>query len=90
MKHLLTSSSDAIRFVTSVSDGIIMSERQGRTWTLASTARSARDGRIAAIRYMREATIEQAWQAATSTRQSSAAYRAHTPSAASGASRKAA
>ena len=33
-------------------------------WSLAAAARAAREARIAAVRYMREAAIEREWHAA--------------------------
>jgi hypothetical protein len=39
-------------------------QQKAKTWSLAAAARSARDARIAAVRYMREAAAEQDWQAA--------------------------
>jgi hypothetical protein len=39
--------------------------KQQKTWSLAGAARVAREARIAAVRYMREAAIEQEWHAAT-------------------------
>ena len=35
-----------------------------KTWSLAAAARSAREARLAAVRYMREVSIEREWQAA--------------------------
>jgi hypothetical protein len=37
--------------------------RREKTWSLAAAARSARDARIAAVRYMREASAERQWHA---------------------------
>ena len=39
-------------------------KRQKKTWSLAAAARAARQARIAAVRYMREAAIEREWHAA--------------------------
>lgn len=39
-------------------------KQREKAWSLAAAARSARDARIAAARYMREAAAEQDWQAA--------------------------
>jgi hypothetical protein len=33
-------------------------KQREKTWSLAAAARSARDGRVAAVRYMREASAE--------------------------------
>lgn len=37
--------------------------RRQKAWSLAAAARSAREARIAAVRYMREATVERRWYA---------------------------
>jgi hypothetical protein len=39
-------------------------KQREKAWSLAAAARAAREARIAAIRYMREAAIERQWQAA--------------------------
>jgi hypothetical protein len=39
-------------------------QRKAKTWSLAAAARAARQARVSAVRYMREAGIEQQWQAA--------------------------
>src|SRR6266487_2760645 len=40
-------------------------KQQNKEWSLAGAARAARDARIAAVRYMREAAIEREWHAVT-------------------------
>ncbi len=40
-------------------------KQRNKDWSLAAAARAAREARIAAVRYMREAAIEREWQAAT-------------------------
>ena len=40
-------------------------KQQNKEWSLAAAARAARDARIAAVRYMREAAIEREWHAVT-------------------------
>jgi hypothetical protein len=40
-------------------------KQQKKAWSLAGAARVAREARIAAVRYMREAAIEREWHAAT-------------------------
>ena len=39
-------------------------KQREKAWSLAAAARAAREARIAAVRYMREAAIEREWQAA--------------------------
>lgn len=39
-------------------------KQQRKAWSLAASARAARDARIAAVRYMREAAMEREWHAA--------------------------
>ena len=39
-------------------------KQRQKAWSLAGSARSARDARIAAVRYMRDAVIEREWHAA--------------------------
>src|SRR5579863_9065429 len=39
-------------------------KQQDKEWSLAGVARAAREARIAAVRYMREAAIEREWHAA--------------------------
>jgi hypothetical protein len=45
---------------------VVASKQQNKTktWSLAAAARAARQARISAVQYMREAVIEQQWQAA--------------------------
>jgi hypothetical protein len=40
-------------------------KQQKKAWSLAAAARTAREARIAAVRYMREAAIEREWHATT-------------------------
>jgi len=42
----------------------VATRKQQKAWSLAAAARSARDARIAAVRYMREADVERQWHAA--------------------------
>ena len=39
-------------------------KQRKKAWSLAAAARTAREARIAAVRYMREAAIEREWHAA--------------------------
>jgi len=39
-------------------------KQQKKTWSVAAAARAARQARISAVRYMREAALEREWQAA--------------------------
>jgi hypothetical protein len=40
-------------------------KQRNKEWSLTAAARAAREARIAAVRYMREAAIEREWHATT-------------------------
>jgi hypothetical protein len=44
---------------------VVAGKQREKAWSLAGAARAAREARIAAVRYMREAAIEREWHAAT-------------------------
>jgi hypothetical protein len=44
---------------------VVARKQREKAWSLAGAARAAREARIAAVRYMREAAIEQEWHATT-------------------------